>query len=72
MEGLERELHLRIEGEVYRQVVRCEETYVSAVGLAQVLRSLYGSGKSGERTVSTGAPGGDSGRALDALGDARL
>ncbi|MGH8650852.1 MAG: hypothetical protein ACREYE_01140, partial [Gammaproteobacteria bacterium] len=30
-----------IEGEVYRQVVRCEESYVSAVGPVRVLRSLY-------------------------------
>lgn len=32
---------VRIEGEVYRQVVRCEETTVSAAGPVRVLRSLY-------------------------------
>ncbi|MGH8523360.1 MAG: hypothetical protein ACREXY_03860 [Gammaproteobacteria bacterium] len=42
---------VRIKGEVYRQVVRCEETYVSAVGPVRVLRSLYGRGKSGERAL---------------------
>lgn len=42
---------VRIEGEVYRQVVRCEETYVSAAGPVRVLRSLYGRGKSGERAL---------------------
>ena len=30
-----------IEGEVYRQVVRCEETYMSAAGPVRVMRSLY-------------------------------
>ena len=30
-----------IEGEVYRQVVRCEETYTSAAGSVRVMRSLY-------------------------------
>jgi hypothetical protein len=30
-----------IEGEVYRQVVRCEETYTSAAGPVRVMRSLY-------------------------------
>jgi hypothetical protein len=30
-----------IEGELYRQVVRCEETYVSAAGPVRVMRSLY-------------------------------
>jgi hypothetical protein len=30
-----------IEGEVYRRVVRCEETYVSAAGSMRVMRSLY-------------------------------
>jgi hypothetical protein len=33
-----------IEGEVYRRVVRCEETYVSAAGPLRVMRSLYRSG----------------------------
>ena len=42
---------VRIAGEVYRQVVRCEESYVSAVGPVRVLRSLYGSGRSGERAL---------------------
>jgi len=42
---------VRIEGDVYRQVVRCEESYVSAVGPVRVLRSLYGSGRSGERAL---------------------
>jgi hypothetical protein len=42
---------VRIEGELYRQVVRCEETYMSAVGPVRVLRSLYGSGRSGERAL---------------------
>ncbi|MCF6298693.1 MAG: hypothetical protein L3J01_02325 [Thiomicrorhabdus sp.] len=30
-----------LEGKKYRQVVRCEQTYTSAVGLIRVERSLY-------------------------------
>ncbi len=41
-----------IEGEVYRQVVRCEESYASAAGAVRVMRSLYRRGGEGERTVS--------------------
>lgn len=40
-----------IEGEVYRQVVRCEETYTSAAGPVRVMRSLYRRFGEGERTV---------------------
>ncbi|MCA1853936.1 MAG: hypothetical protein LC647_16555 [Beggiatoa sp.] len=40
-----------IEGEVYRQVVRCEESYVSAAGPVRVMRSLYRRLGEGERTV---------------------
>ena len=40
-----------IEGEVYRQVVRCEESYVSAAGPVRVTRSLYRRGSEGERTL---------------------
>ena len=40
-----------IEGEVYRQVVRCEETYTSAAGPVRVMRSLYRRGGEGERTL---------------------
>jgi hypothetical protein len=40
-----------IEGEVYRQVVRCEETYMSAAGPVRLIRSLYRRGGEGERTV---------------------
>ncbi|MGH7372172.1 MAG: hypothetical protein ACREJK_10065, partial [Candidatus Methylomirabilales bacterium] len=40
-----------IEGEVYRQVVRCEETYTSAAGPVRVMRSLYRHGGEGERTL---------------------
>ena len=40
-----------IEGELYRQVVRCEESYVSAAGPVRVMRSLYRRGGEGERTV---------------------
>jgi hypothetical protein len=40
-----------IEGEVYRQVVRCEESYTSAAGPVRVMRSLYRRGGEGERTV---------------------
>lgn len=40
-----------IEGEVYRQVVRCEETYTSAAGPVRVMRSLYRRLGEGERTV---------------------
>jgi phage baseplate assembly protein gpV len=36
-----------IEGEVYRQVVRCEETYTSAAGPVRVMRSLYRRGGKG-------------------------
>jgi hypothetical protein len=42
---------VRIEGEVYRRVVRCEETYVSAVGPMRVMRSLYRRGGSEEHTL---------------------
>ena len=40
-----------IEGEVYRQVVRCEETYTSAAGAVRVMRSLYRRLGEGERTL---------------------
>jgi hypothetical protein len=40
-----------IEGEVYRQVVRCEETYTSAAGPVRVMRSLYRRSGEGEQTV---------------------
>jgi hypothetical protein len=40
-----------IEGEVYRQVVRCEETYTSAAGPVRVMRSLYRRLGKGERTL---------------------
>ena len=40
-----------IEGEVYRQVVRCEETYTSAAGSVRVMRSLYRRLGKGERTL---------------------
>ena len=40
-----------IEGEVYGQVVRCEESYVSAAGPVRVTRSLYRRGSEGERTL---------------------
>ena len=40
-----------IEGKLYRQVVRCEESYVSAAGPVRVMRSLYRRGGEGERTV---------------------
>lgn len=43
---------MTIEGEVYRQVVRCEESYVSAAGPVRVMRSLYRRGSEGERTLS--------------------
>ena len=54
-----------IEGELYRQVVRCEESYVSAAGPVRVMRSLYRRGK-GSDGVPAGAAGGDGGGALDA------
>ncbi len=40
-----------VEGELYRRVVRCEETYVSAAGPVQVMRSLYRRGRGEERTL---------------------
>jgi len=40
-----------IEGEGYRQVVRCEETYTSAAGPVRVMRSLYRRSGEGEQTV---------------------
>jgi len=40
-----------IEGELYRQVVRCEESYVSAAGPVRVMRSLYRRLGERERTV---------------------
>jgi hypothetical protein len=40
-----------IEGEGYRQVVRCEETYTSAAGPVRVMRSLYRRLGEGERTL---------------------
>ncbi|MGH8471079.1 MAG: hypothetical protein ACREVJ_01130 [Gammaproteobacteria bacterium] len=40
-----------IEGEVYRQVVRCEESYTSAAGPVRVMRSLYRRLGKGERTL---------------------
>ena len=41
---------VEIEGVVYRQVLRCEQTYMTAAGPATVMRSLYRT--AGERTVS--------------------
>jgi len=56
-----------MEGEVYRQVVRCEETYTSAAGPVRVMRSLYRRLGEGQRTLCPlGATGGDSGGAVDA------
>ena len=55
-----------IEGELYRQVVRCEESYVSAAGPVRVMRSLYRRGGRGADGVPAGAAGGDGGGALDA------
>jgi hypothetical protein len=40
---------LEIEGDLYRRVLRCEESYVSAMGPVRVMRSLYRA--EGERTV---------------------
>ncbi len=40
-----------VEGELYRRVVRCEETYVSAAGPVPVMRSLYRRGRGEERTL---------------------
>ena len=40
-----------IEGELYRRVVRCQETYVSAAGPVQVMRSLYRRGRGEKRTL---------------------
>ena len=40
-----------IEGELYRRVVRCEETYTSAAGPVRVMRSLYRRLGEGERTL---------------------
>lgn len=40
-----------IEGVEHRQVLRCEETYVSAAGKVRVERSLYSTRQAGERTV---------------------
>ncbi|MDQ3566088.1 MAG: hypothetical protein M3436_19040 [Pseudomonadota bacterium] len=37
-----------LEGELYRRVVRCQETYVSAAGPVQVMRSLYRRGRGEE------------------------
>ena len=36
-----------IEGELYRQVVRCEESYTSAAGPVRVMRSCIGAGVKG-------------------------
>lgn len=42
---------LRIDGVPHRQVLRCEETYVSAAGPVRLERSLYSTRQSGERAV---------------------
>lgn len=42
---------LEIDGQPYRRVLRCETTYLSAVGPVRVERSLYGTGQSGERAL---------------------
>jgi hypothetical protein len=56
-----------IEGEVYRQVVRCEESYTSAAGPVRVMRSLYRGGR-GADGVPIGATGGDGREAVDPAG----
>jgi hypothetical protein len=40
-----------IDGVAHRQVLRCEETYLSAAGPVRVQRSLYSTRQEGERTV---------------------
>ena len=42
---------VRIDGVVHRQVLRCEETYVCAAGPVRVMRSLYSTRATGERTA---------------------
>jgi hypothetical protein len=42
---------VEIEGVVHRQVVRCEQTYVTCAGEVRVMRSLYSSRQDGERAV---------------------
>src|SRR5438874_253242 len=59
-EDFERELHRRfcaaaaeveIDGVVHRQVLRCEETYVTCAGEVRIMRSLYSTRQEGDRTV---------------------
>jgi hypothetical protein len=40
-----------IDGVAHRQVLRCEETYVSSAGPVRVERSLYSTRQSGERAI---------------------
>jgi hypothetical protein len=42
---------VRIDGVPHRQVLRCEETYVSSAGPVRIERSLYSTRQSGERAV---------------------
>ena len=42
---------VRVGGVFHRQVLRCEETYMSAAGPVRVARSLYSTRTPGERTV---------------------
>jgi hypothetical protein len=42
---------VRIDGVPHRQVLRCEETYVSSAGAMRLERSLYSTRQSGERAV---------------------
>jgi hypothetical protein len=42
---------LYVEGVRHRQVLRCEQTYLSAAGEVKVMRSLYSSRQEGERAV---------------------
>lgn len=42
-----------VDGTIYRRVVRCQETYVTAAGPVQVLRTLYKNrSEEGERAIS--------------------
>lgn len=42
---------VEIEGVVHRQVLRCEETYLTSAGEVRILRSLYSTRQAGERAV---------------------
>ena len=42
---------LDVEGIAHRQVVRCEQTYLSAAGPMRIMRSLYSTREDGERAV---------------------